>query len=110
MFNATHDGWQPVLEDVKVPSEVLSSIGQGVSNPGGGVVRRGDLSLYRMPKEQWERTVHADTLENQKRMNTTIDTMVLQANENVTRTLRDRGQNRIPAHMVFREDVGDPTD
>jgi hypothetical protein len=80
-----------------------------VNNPGGGVVRRGDLILYRMPMDKWEKTVHAATEKQRRAQETTLDTMVAQSQENAAKALRDRGQKRIPRDLVFREDVGDPS-
>ena len=112
MYMAQHEGWEVAPMDAdKIPPAVLSVTGQAVSQPGGSTAhRRGDLVLYRMPKEQWEKTVHAETLDNAARQGASIDTMVLQAQENAARQLRDRGQKRIPRDLVFREDVGNPTD
>jgi hypothetical protein len=110
VYKAQHEGWKPVDKIDGVPSEVLSQVGQSVSNPGGGSIRRGDLVLYSMPREQWERTVHKQTVEARKKQETTLDTMVAQSQENAAKQLRDRGQKRIPRDLVFREDVGDPVD
>lgn len=107
---AEMDGWETVEKTGEVPKEVLDRAQQQVNNPGGGAVRRGDLILMRMPREKWEKTIQADIEANRLRVETTLDTMVAQSNENAAKALRDRGQKRIPANLVFREDVGDPTD
>jgi hypothetical protein len=61
-----------------------------------------------MRREAWEKLREEERYENQKRQDTTLDTMVMQAQENAAKNLRDRGQKRIPRDLVFREDVGDP--
>lgn len=110
LFTAQNEGWDAVLDLSKVPTDILNRVGQSSDSPGGGVVRRGDLVLYRMPREQWERTVHAETEANRSRMATTIDTMVAQAHEQAAKALKDRGQSRIPSKLVFREDPSLPSD
>jgi hypothetical protein len=112
LYMAQWEGWEPApMDPDKLPPGVLTVAGQQISQPGGTTLhRRGDLALYRMRREAWEKNIHAETEENKQRMETTLDTMVVQAQENAARALRDRGLKRIPGNLVFREDVGDPTD
>jgi hypothetical protein len=109
LYMTQWEGWEPApMDPTKLPPGVLAAVGQEVSAPGGGTIhRRGDLVLYRMKREVWERTIHAETEENRKRQETTLDTMVLQAQENAARALRSRGQTRIPSNLVFRENIED---
>src|SRR5262245_17081164 len=111
LYMATWEGWEPApMDPDKLPPAVLNATQQQISQAGGGTGhRRGDLVLYRMRREVWEKTVHASTQENLRRQQTTLDTMVLQAQENAARALRERGQSNIPKNLVFSEDVGDPT-
>lgn len=110
MYMAQHEGWEPApMDPSKLPPGVLEATLQTTSQPGGGTThRRGDLVLYRMRREAWEKLREEERYENQKRQDTTLDTMVMQAQENAAKNLRDRGQKRIPRDLVFREDVGDP--
>jgi hypothetical protein len=68
----------------------------------------GDLILFRMKKELYEKNVKAAVNEARVRSESTLDTMVMQANDKAAKSLKDRGQKRIPKNLVFREDVGDP--
>jgi hypothetical protein len=104
------EGWEPApLDPTKVPQAVLNATGQSTNDPISSTVnRRGDLALFRMPRERFERTVAAETKAARERQESTLDTMVLQAQENAARALRNRGQSRVPGNLVFREDVGDP--
>jgi hypothetical protein len=112
MYMAQFEGWEPApMDPTKLPPGVLAVNSQENSQSGGGLVhRRGDLVLYRMKREQFEKTVAKEVEDSRVRMESTIDTMVLQAKENASKALRDRGQKRIPSDIVFREDVGNPTD
>jgi hypothetical protein len=112
MYMAQYDGWEPApMDDKLIPPGILTASQQQISSPGGGTAhRRGDLVLYRMRKEMFDKTIRADADEARKRGDVTLDTMVMQAQENAARALRARGQKRIPGNLVFREDVGDPHD
>jgi hypothetical protein len=111
LYIAQYEGWEPAPYDAsKVPQSVQNVVGQATDERGGTpAMRRGDLVLYRMPKERFEKTVARQTEEARRRQETTLDTMVLQAQENAARALRNRGQSRVPGDLVFRENIGDPS-
>lgn len=106
MFMAQMEGWEPV--EASATELQRQRIGQAVDSPAGGMARRGDLALYRMPKDQYEKTVAANTRKRAEQQATTIDTMVANAQANAAKALQDRGQKRIPGDLVFRSDVSDP--
>jgi len=109
IYMAQWEGWEAApLDPSKVPSEVLSATATASSAAAGASYRRGDLVLFRMKKERYAEYVKQFD-EARQRGETSLDTMVLQAQENAAKALRDRGQKRIPGNLVFREDVGDPT-
>lgn len=99
-------GWESVQGEspVPLPAGTLPS-GQTSETPGGNVVRRGDLVLMRMPKEQWETQVKAEKDVARERQDATIDTMVADANEGAVRALRNLGYRNVPRRLVFREDA-----
>jgi hypothetical protein len=111
LYMAAWEGWEPApMDPSKLPPGVLAAAQQQVSQAGGGTAhRRGDLVLYRMRQEAWEKNIHAVSEATLKRQQSTLDTMVLQAQENAARQLRERGQTNIPKNLVFSEDIGDPT-
>lgn len=89
---AQYDGFEPVLEteeNQKLMGRLPSAIGAAATV--GGVVRRGDLVLMRVRKEQAARTFKARERQIRERHATTIDTMVAQANENAVKAARDAG-------------------
>lgn len=105
MMQAQMDGYSAVLgEDPAAVIPGLLPAGQSTENPTGGVVRmRGDLVLMKIRKEAYERTVGAREHEARERQSASLDTMVLQANENARKQLKERGQKQVPSSMVFRD-------
>jgi len=105
MLEAEFQGWETVKDPAPpVPAGTLPP-GQVSETPTGIVRKRGDLILMRMPKEQWEKTIHADKLEARERQEATVDTMVQDANEGAQRQLRNLGYRNVPKRLVFREDA-----
>lgn len=110
VLEAQMDGYEPVIgEDPKMKLVPLSGpggpTGSNTDNPNGGVVRqRGDLTLMRIRKDVYEETIGAREREARERQDASLDTMILQANENAQNALRKRGQKNIPAQIVFRDE------
>ena len=97
------DGFTAVLgEDPKMQLTPLQ--GQNSENPvSPGARMRGDLVLMRIRKDEYERTIGEEIREARKRQETTLDTMIQQANENARRRAADAGMKKIPSQLVFRD-------
>jgi len=98
------DGFTAVLgEDPKMQLTPLQ--GQNSENPvSPGARMRGDLVLMRIRKDEYERTIGEEIREARKRQETTLDTMIQQANENARRRAADAGMKKIPSQLVFRDE------
>ena len=100
-FETVH-GADPLMPTLTAP--VVPLTGQNTDVPVGGATRqRGDLVLMRIRKDRYEETIGAEERERRERQETTLDTMILQSNENARNALKQRGMKNIPRELVFRE-------
>jgi hypothetical protein len=107
MVMMTNQGWEVVSGAPELPPGVRAKLsgltGQSTEVPVTEEVRmRGDLVLMRIPEGVYEERVAAPERAHLARQQTSLDTLVEQANDQARSALARRQQSNIRARHVFQ--------
>jgi hypothetical protein len=113
MITTLGEGWELVTGAPELPEAVRQKL-QGItaqSSENGGspeeVRRRGDLVLVRMRKDLYEKRIAAPARRRQKQHDSSLDTLVEQANDSTRSMLAKAQQKSIRARTVFQSSDDD---